>query len=176
MKLVNYKTTILFLLTLLYSALVILNPANYFGDGKGESLLAVDYIKNSYPSKALAIQLVGTTIIACGIIISRERPAARILILTGTWFVWTGLTISIDNNPILLGTTLLLFPGSILLMVIGIGLYMLLNTTIKLTFHVTAWSVRRVNSIRHRGTNLILSTKNRITERIAQIWHTINKL
>ena len=132
MRRINYFAAILALPTLLYAALVILNPFNYFGSGGGERLFAIAYIANAYPGKASAIQLIGTTMIAFGIIISQEKLLARTASLAGAAFVWIGLLQGMAENLPLVSATLIIFAGLTPLQAVAIGVYMLMPTIFRL--------------------------------------------
>ena len=176
MRRINYFAAILVAPTLLYAALVILNPFNYFGKEEGDRLFAIAYIVAPYPGKAAAIQLVGTTLIAFGIIVSQEKLTARIASLTGTSFVWVGLMQGIADNPLLAGATLVIFVGSILSQGVGISAYMLGTTIIRLAPPVIAWLIQYASIMRQRAVHPIRSTGNRISKWIVWVRRTARRL
>ena len=156
------------LLTVLYTALVILNPYYYLGEGNSAKLLAIDHITNNYSKKNSAIQLIGTTIIAIGIIISQEKRNAQITTLTGTLIVWIGLTMNIKDNQSLFDTTLLIFPITVIVIAIGFIFH-------KLAISVITWLKKYTNLILQRAMDLTQPIRNSISERIVQIWQTIGQ-
>lgn len=176
MRRINYFAAILVAPTLLYAALVILNPFNYFVDGKGESPFAIAYVVAPYPGKAAAIQLIGTTMIAFGIIVSQEKPIVRVASLLGTVVVWLGLVQGMLNNSLLVGTTLVFFVGLTLLQGIGIGIYMLATTIGRLVPPVVASIVRLADIVQQRVAYSVRSTGNRISGWAASVWRTARQL
>lgn len=145
MRRINYVAAILVLPTLLYAVPVILNPFNYFGGGDGEQLFAIAYMLTAYDGKASAIQLIGTTIIAFGIIISQENLNARMASLAGATLVWIGLLQGMAANPLLVITTLVIFVGLTTLQAIAVGAYLLMPTVFRLTPLVIAVLIRFIN-------------------------------
>ena len=176
MRRINYFAAILVAPTLLYAALVILNPFNYFVDGKGESPFAIAYIVAPYPGKAAAIQLIGTTMIAFGIIISQEKPTARIASLVGTMVVWLGLIQGMAGNSLLVSTTLVIFAGLTLSQSIVIGLNILFATIVRLTPRVIASLLRFANVIRQWTVYSIRLAGTRINGWAASVRRTARRL
>ena len=165
----NQIASALFILTLLYAALVILNPYNFFEGGEGEKALDIGYIYVSYKHKESAIQLIGTMVIAIGIIISQEKLIPKIATLAGTLIVFIGLVTGIKHNTSLLGATLAIFPITISLIIIGIGIHIL-------TFFAIVWLKRCINYMREKAMNLINPISSRISRWTRRIWRTINRL
>lgn len=161
MRRINYVAAILVLPTLLYAALVILNPFNYFGGGNGERLFAVAYMLTAYDGKAAAIQLVGTTIIAFGIIISQENLNARMASLSGATFVWIGLLQGMTDNSLLVSTTLVIFVGLTTLQAVAVGAYLLMPTIFRLPPLLIAVLIRFINGARQWTVYRVQSMGNR---------------
>lgn len=177
MRRINYVAIILVAPTLIYTALVITNPANFFGGGNGERTFAIEYMVLAYEGKASAIQLIGTTIIAFGIIISQGSPNARTASLMGAIFVWIGLIQGMIDNPLLVGATLVIFVGLISLQAFVIGIYMMVVTIARLAPPLTAALILFTNSAGQWVIGRMRSMGNRkgiwlraIRQTIRQLW------
>ena len=170
MRRINYVAAILVLPTLLYAALVITNPANYFVDGKGERLFSIAYILASYDGKASAIQLIGTTVIVFGIIISQEKWPVRIASLAGAMVVWLGLLQGMTSNQVMVSTTLVFFFGLTLLQALAIGIYMLVSTIVRLIPPSIALLIKFTTGVRRRVAFPMRSTRHRIGNWMRSVW------
>ena len=176
MRRINYFAAVLALHTLVYAALVILNPFNYLGDGDGERLFAIAYIAVAYPGKAAAIQLIGTALIAFGIIISQENLIARMVSLTGATFVWIGLLQGTFGNPSLVNTTLVIFMVSAPLQAAVVGAYMLTPMLFRLARWFTDALIRFANGVRRWAIYRMRAVWNRSGMWLRSIWQTTRRL
>ena len=176
MRRINYFAAVLALHTLAYAALVILNPFNYLGDGDGERLFAIAYIAVAYPGKAAAIQLIGTALIAFGIIISQENLIARMVSLTGATFVWIGLLQGTFGNPSLVNTTLIIFLVSAPLQAAVVGAYMLTPRVFRLIRRLTIALIRFANGVRQWAVYRMRAMRNRSGIWLRSVWQTTRRL
>lgn len=172
MRRINYVAAILILPTLLYAALVITNPANYFGGGNGERLFAVAYVLAAYHGKASAIQLIGTTVIVFGIIISQEKWLVRIASLIGAIVVWIGLVQGMADNSVLVATTLVFFVGLTLAQALVIGIYALAVILFKLIPPSIALLIKLITGVRQRAA---YPMQNRISSWMRSIWQSARR-
>ena len=176
MQRINYFAVVLIVPTLLYVALVVLNPFNYFGDGDGERLFAIAYIAAAYPGKAAAIQLIGTTIIAFGIIISQENLIVRTASLAGTTFVWIGLIQGMAGNSLLVNTTLLVFLVLTPTQALFIGIIILMPTILRLTMSGITALIGLANDVRQWTAYRVRLIGNRIGMWLRSVLQTTRRL
>lgn len=148
MKRTNLFAVILVAPTPFYGVMIIRNPAGFFGE-PSEKLLALQHITDPYRGKAAAIQLLGTTLIAIGIIVSQERRSARMASLLGTAFVWVGLMFSMRENPLLVSTTFAIFAGSLIMQIIYVIISKLMQLSVRVALSIAAAAARLALAILH---------------------------
>ena len=176
MQRINYFARILVFPTLLYAAVVVLNPFNSFGAETGERLFAGAYIAVAYHGKAAAIQLIGTTMIAFGIIISQGNLFARIASLLGTSVVWLGLVQNMADNLPLVVTTLVIFVGLTLLQAAFIGIHALTVAVARLTPRYIALLTQFANTMRRKVGARLRLMESFVGRRTLWAWRAIQRL
>lgn len=137
MKRTNLFAVILVAPTLFYGVMIIRNPVGFFGE-PSEKSLALQHITDPYRGKAAVIQLLGTTLIAIGIIASQERRSARMVSLWGTAFIWVGLMFSMRENPLLVSTTFAIFAGSMIMQIIYVIISKLMQLSVRVALSIAA--------------------------------------